>query len=148
MQLKDKTLELKDKVVKSLHTWMDDRIDQFVIGNPSLVPVRKYLKRGVSNLLTRESDRIGKGIEDLMLFIADENGNYDVNMLFADALSLFKTMPETPFDMGLLHGTIGSGILRIQLPDSPLVSLFMGNVGAINLREEDFLKLKEILSKQ
>ena len=83
-----------------------------------------------------------------MLFIADENGNYDVNMLFADALSLFKTMPETPFDMGLLHGTIGSGILRIQLPDSPLVSLFMGNVGAINLREEDFVKLKEILSKQ
>ena len=148
MQLKDKTLELKDKVVKSLHTWMDDRIDQFVIGNPSLVPVRKYLKRGVSNLLTRESDRIGKGIEDLMLFIADENGNYDVNMLFADALSLFKTMPETPFDMGLLHGTIGSGTLRIQLPDNPLVSLFMGNVGAINLREEDFVKLKEILSKQ
>lgn len=145
MELKEKTLELKDKVTHGLHSWMDERIDQFVLDNPALAPVGKYLKRGVSNLIAREDERIAKGIDSLMLFIADDRGNYDMEILFDDALSMFKMMPESPFDLGPLRGTIGAGMIRIQLPDNPLVSLFMGNTGAIKITEEDFEELKGIL---
>lgn len=148
MELKGKTLELKEKVVDGLHRWMDGRIDQFVLDNPALAPVGKYLKRGVSNLITREDNRISKGIDGLMLFIADGQGNYDMGMLFDDALSMFKAMPETPFDLGLLHGTAGGGVIRVRLPDNPLVSLFMGNTGAIKLTEEDFRELKAVLTEE
>lgn len=147
MEAKGKELELKDKVVSSLHKWADDRISQFVSGNPALAPVEKYLKRGVTNMLNRESQKIEDGIDNLMLFIADENGNYDMDMFFDDALSMFKSMPETPFDMGLLHGTVGNGVVRVQLPDNPLVSLFMGNMGAVKITGDDFMELKSILSE-
>lgn len=148
MELNDKMLEEKNKIVSALHSWIDGRIDQFVLGNPSLVPVRKYLKRGVANLIAKEDERIKKGIDTLMLFIADENGNYDMGTFFDDALAMFKSMPETPFDMGLLQGTIGAGALRIELPDNPIISMMMGNIGAIKLNEEDFKGLKEVLIKE
>ena len=148
MEIKEKTLELKEKFVDGLHRWMDERIDQFMLDNPALAPSGKYLKRGVSNLITREDGRISKGIEGLMLFIADEHGNYDMEMLFDDALSMFKAMPESPFDMGIFHGTVGCGAIRVHLPDNPLVSLFMGNTGAIKITEEDFKELKEILCEE
>lgn len=145
MELNDKMLEVKNKIVGAVHEWLDGRIDQFVLGNPVLVPVRKYLKRGVANLIAKEDERIGKGIDTLMLFIEDENGNCDMGTLFDDALAMFKSMPETPFDMGILHGTIGAGVLRIELPDNPAISLLMGNIGAIKLNDEDFKGLKDVL---
>lgn len=145
MELKEKTLELKDRLVEGLRTWMDERIDQFVQDNPMLAPAGKYLKRGVSNMISREDEQIGKGIDKLMLFIADENGNYDMGMLLDDALEMFKTMPESPFDAGILRGTIGGGMIQVMLPDNPLVSLFMGNTGAIKITMDDFKELKKIL---
>lgn len=145
MNLTERTQELKSRVTNSLRQWANSRIDQFMRDNPMLAPAGKYLKRGISNLITREDERIGRGIDHLMLFIADPQGNYDMNMLFGDALDLFKSMPETSFDMGLLRGTVGKGTLRILLPDHPLVSLFMGNTGALQVTEEDFKELKEIL---
>lgn len=148
MELKEKSLELKDKVVAGLRRWAGSRIDQFVADNPSLAPAGKYLKRGVSNLIAREDGQLAKGIDKLMLFIVDEQGNYSMDMLMDDALSMFKTMPETPFDMGLFRGTIGNGMIRVQLPDNPLVSLFMGNTGAIRITEADFKELKHVLCSQ
>lgn len=145
MEIGEKTLELKEKVIDGVYKWMDDRIDLFLQNNPALAPAGKYLKRGVANLMIKEDSRLEKGIDTLMLFIADENGNYDMGMLFDDALSMFKSMPEMPFDIGLLHGTIGAGTLRIQLPENPVISLLMGNIGAIKLNEEDFKELKNVL---
>ena len=147
MELKEKTMELKEKVIDGLHKWMDERIGQFIQDNPSIIPVGKYLKRGVSNMIAKGDERISKGIDGLMMFIADENGEYDMDMLFDDALSMFKAMPETPFDMGVLRGTIGGGVVRVQLPDNPIVTLFMGNTGAIRITENDFKELKAILTE-
>lgn len=48
----------------------------------------------------------------------------------------------------MLHGTAGGGVIRVRLPDNPLVSLFMGNTGAIKLTEEDFRELKAVLTEE
>lgn len=145
MGLKDKSLELKDKLTDGLQRWADGRIDQFVKENPKIAPVGKYLKRGISNMIIKEDARMEKAVDNLMVFIADENGNYDMNTLFDDIMSMFKMMPESPFDLTLIHGTVGNGIIRVMLPDNPVASLLLGNMGAIKITEDDFRELKAVL---
>lgn len=145
MELKEKTLELKDKAVMALEEWANGRIGQFIADNPMAAPAGKYLKRGVSNIIARYDGKIGEYIDTLMLFVADKDGNFDAGMLFDDALSMFSSMPETPFTVAGLHGTVGAGTVRIVLPDNPLVSLFLGNMGAVRITADDFRELKEIL---
>ena len=113
--------------------------------NPKIAPVGKYLKRGISNMIIKEDARMEKAVDNLMLFIADENGNYDMNTLFDDIMSMFKMMPESPFDLALIHGTVGNGIIRVMLPDNPVASLLLGNMGAIKITEDDFRELKAVL---
>lgn len=139
-------MELKNKVTEGLLLWIDERVDALVRNTPGLLPAGKYLKRGVSNMIRREDAKIEKGIGDLMLFIADENGNYDMDTLFDDILSMFQAMPERPFELGLFHGTVGNGVIRVQLPDNPLVSFFMGDTGAIKITGDDIKELKSILT--
>lgn len=146
MELREKTIELKDKLTEGIEKWMTGRIDDFTAEYPTLKPIAKYLKRGVVNMAAKEDARMTDFVEGMMLFIADKDGNYDMGMLFDDALSMLQTMPETPFDMGLLHGTMGGGVIRIMLPDNPIASLFMGNMGAIKITEDDFKELKTILT--
>lgn len=145
--LNGKALELKNKVTEGVLRWIEERVDSLVEDNPGLRPAGKYLKRGLSNMIRRENDKIEKSIGNLMLFIADENGNYDLDMLLDDALSMFQAMPERPFDLGLFHGTVGNGVIRVQLPDNPLVSFLMGDTGAIKITGDDIKELKSILAE-
>lgn len=146
MELREKTAELKEKLAGGIKKWMTGRIDDFTAEYPTMRPMAKYLKRGVVNMAAKEDARMTDFVEAMMLFIADKDGNYDMGMLFDDAMSMLRTMPETPFDMGLLHGTMGGGVIRIMLPDNPVVSMFMGNMGAIKITEDDFKELKTILT--
>lgn len=145
MDVKSRAGELKEKISGSLRGWADGMIDRFVSENPSLLPVGKYFKRGVSNMISWEGDRIGKYVDGLLMFIADENGNYDMNMLFDDMYAMLKSMPEQGFDLGLFHGTIGNGMVRVELPSNPLLSALMGNISAVKITKEDFMGLKEML---
>ena len=42
MEVKDKTMELKNKLLSGFKTWKDQRIDMFTRQNPRLIPVGKY----------------------------------------------------------------------------------------------------------
>lgn len=145
INFRDNALALKTKVSEGVQKWMDERIDQLAADNPILAPTKKYLKRGVHNMAAKEDERLSKAIEDAMLFVADENGNYNIDMLFDDVMSMLKNMPETPFNLGLLKGTFGKGVIRIMMPDNPLAQLFLGDIGAIKFTENDFAKLKVYL---
>lgn len=146
MELKEKIFETKAMVVDRLATWVDGRVEQLLSGNPKAKVAGKYIRRGVSNMMSREDERINGWIEDVLLFIADENGKFDFDEAFDDMMGIFKSMPEKKFDAGIIRGSVGNGILRFELPDNLLVSMFLGDVGAIKLTEADFLELKDLLT--
>lgn len=146
MEAKEKLSGLKDKMIDSLESWADNRIDDFVSQNPNLKVASVYMKRGAKNYLARERGKIENVIDNAALFICDEDGNIDADMLFKDMMTMFKDMEETPFGKGLLQGTIGKGTIRLKLPDNPVFNLMFGNTGAIKITEADFIELKELFN--
>lgn len=137
--------ELKDKAIATLQVWAEDRINGLVAGNPGLAMASVYLKRGVKNYLAREKERIGGMIDDASMFICDANGNMDADALFSDFMSVFRNMGEISFGKGLIHGTIGKGVIRFILPENPITGLLFGNTGAIRITEADLMELKKML---
>lgn len=146
MEAKEKLLDFKDKAINSLETWVDGRIDDFVTQNPNLKTASIYMKRGAKNYLARERGKIENTIDNAALFICDEEGNIDADMLFKDMMTMFREMEETTFGKGLVQGTIGKGIIRFKLPDNPIFNLMFGNTGAIKITEADFIELKELFN--
>lgn len=146
MDVKDKLIGFKDKAINSLEVWIDGRIDDFVSQNPNMKVASIYMKRGAKNYLARERGKIEKTIDNAALFICDEEGNIDSDMLFNDMLTMFKEMDEIPFGKSIIQGTIGKGTIRFNLPDNPVFNLMFGNTGAIKITEADFLELKELFN--
>lgn len=146
MEAKDKMISLKDKMIDSLEAWADNRIDDFVTQNPKMKVASIYMKRGAKNYLARERGKLEDTIDSASLFICDEEGNVDADMLFNDMMTMFREMEETTFGKGLLQGTIGKGVIRFKLPDNPIFNLMFGNTGAIKITEADFLELKDLFN--
>ncbi len=87
-------------------------------------------------------------IDNASLFICDENGNVDADLLFEDMMQMFREMDEVPFGKGFIQGSFGKGIIRFRLPDNPVVNLLFGNTGAIKITDADILELKKIITEE
>lgn len=147
MELKQQALELKSRLINSVEIWAEERVDSFVSGNTAFKPLGKYLKRGVHNILVQKDKEITDKVEGFMMFVADENGNYDKEELFDDAMNVFKSMKPYKFEQGFLKGTIGEGSILIELPDNGLMNFILGDTNAIRVTEADFLELKSIFTE-
>ena len=120
MELKQQALELKSRLVNSVEIWAEERVDSFVSGNTAFKPLGKYLKRGVHNILVQKDKEITDKVEGFMMFVADENGNYDKEELFDDAMNVFKSMKPYKFEQGFLKGTIWELYQDGAFPDRTL----------------------------
>lgn len=140
--------ELKDNIYDSLQSWIDERIDELAVSNPKLKVASVYLKRGAKNYILRERGKIDSMIDNASLFLCDDDGNVDADMLFDDLMQMFRDMDEVPFGKGFIHGTFGKGTIRFALPDNPMVNLLFGNTGAIKITDVDILELKNIITEQ
>jgi len=148
VNVKMKAGELKGRLMSSVGEWADGRIDEFASANPRMKTASVYMKRGVRNWLAREDKRISDLIDGLSLFVCDENGEVDAGMVFDDLMEMFRESDEVPFGVGLLRGTAGKGVIRFQLPDNPLVSLLFGNSQAIRITAEDFMELRDMMTRE
>ena len=147
MELKAQALSLKTQLANSIEIWASGRIDAFALSNPAVKPAAKYLKRGVHNLIVQHDQKIIEKVEGAMLFLADENGHYDKEMLFDDAMDFFNTMKPYPFDLGFIQGTFGNGSILLELPDNLLTNMMLGGDNAIRITAADFQELKAIFTK-
>lgn len=142
--LQAKALELKEKLTRAVREWGNNLVDTFVSGKPGLKPVSVYLKRGLNNAMTRFDGKVQESVDNVMMFIGDENGNYDMKSVFDDLIQMFKEMDETPVKLGMLDATVGKGVIKINIPDNVFASLLFGKAGAIKITESDIIELKDM----
>jgi len=62
-----------------------------------------------------------------------------------DALELFKGIEESPFDIGVVKGSIGKGKIALTLPENIFTNIIFGSNKTIVFNEDDFLELKNLL---
>ena len=139
---------LKDKILDSLDLWLEERIDDMIKDNTSLVIPSVYLKRGCHNIINKYEGKISEGIDNAALFLTDENGNIDAKTIFEDIMKIFSSMEETSFDIGIIKGIVGKGKVSLTLPDNILTNIVFGSNKAITFNEDDFLELKDLLLEE
>lgn len=139
---------LKDKFLDSIDLWLEERVDDLLKGNPSLAIPSIYLKRGCHNIINKYENKISNSIDNVALFIADENGNIDANTMFNDAMELFNSIDETNFEIGIVSGVVGKGKVVINIPDNIFTNIVFGSKKSITFNEDDFIELKSLLLEQ
>lgn len=138
--------ELKERLIPSIETWIDARVDDMVKGNPSLAIPSVYMKRAAHNIVSRNKEKWECRIDGLSLFVADEDGVIDAETVFNDVMQMLKTIEERPFDIGFLHGTIGDGCISIDMPYGLISALLFGSNKSIAITTDDITELKNILT--
>ena len=137
---------LKEKLMSSVDLWVDSQIDDMVKGNPMLAIPSVYIKRAAHNIVAKNKDKWSEQIDNAALFIADENGIVDAGTVFDDMMQMLKAIDGYQFDIGIIHGHIGGGMVSIDLPDNIAMTLLFGSKRSINITTEDFAELRSLLT--
>ena len=140
--------ELKEKLLESVDVWADARIDEMVKASPMLAIPSVYMKRAAHNIIAKNKGKWDKSIDNVKLFIADENGEIDADTIFSDMMQMLKSVSDYHFDFGVIHGRIDNGVISIELPDNIATAILFGSKRSINFTEEDFVELKDLVTSK
>lgn len=139
--------EIKERLLGSMSSWADSRIDEMAKGNAILAIPSVYMKKAAHNLVAHNREKWSEQIDKVGLFVADENGDVDAETLFDDIMSMMRSVEDKNLDLGMVHCRIDKGIVSIDLPDNMLTTFLFGSKKCINLTEADFKELKEMITK-
>ena len=143
-----KAEELKERLDAVLQGWIGERVDAMLQGNQQISPVAgNYLRKGVTNMVARSKDKIGGMVDALYLFLADEEGEIDMETLLDDASNILRNGKEsTLFENGLLALKAGGGNILKAEAKNPVLSFLTGGTTALKLDENDIRGLKAMIS--
>ena len=136
--------KLKNDLLVNMEEWATYKIDALVECKPNLKVASTYLRRGVRNWIARENCRIDKMVDNVALFIADEHGNINTDVIIDDFLEMFKVMDVQKANMGIFDIEYGKGEIKINIPHNPVIDLFMGDLGQIKITCDDILEIKDL----
>lgn len=137
--------ELKEKLLTSIDLWADVRIDDMVKGNPMLAIPSVYMKRAAHNIIAKEKGKWDRQMDNLALFLGDENGEINADTVFGDLNQMLKSIEDYHFDLGFLRGHVDGGTIFIDLPDNIFTSLLFGSKKSIGIGEGDLTELKNLI---
>lgn len=144
MYTKDEMGKLKIDLLDNIQEWANYKIDALVTSRPKLKLASTYLKRGVRNWVAKETGRINNTIDNILLFVADENGNVNTDVLINDLVEMFKAMDVQNVKMGVFDIEYGKGEVKINIPHNPLLDIFVGDLGQVRITCEDIMEIKEL----
>lgn len=138
--------ELKEKLLTSIDLWADARIDDLVKGNPTLAIPSVYMKRAAHNIIAKEKGKWDRQMDNLALFLGDENGEINADTIFHDVMQMLKSIEDYHFDLGFLRGHVDGGTIFIDFPDNIFTSLLFGSKKSIGIGESDITELKNLIT--
>ena len=146
MNVREKIGEVREHVLHALDGWTAEMVDMMGEKNPGVKAMSVYLKRGVHNMLEEKSEEVVEMLDDLALFVVDENGNYNLSKFVDDVAEMITGMNETPYELGILKGTIGGGKVRVVIPENFLTKIMFGDTGAVCISMDDLRRMKRWFS--
>lgn len=145
MNIKENIETLKESLKNAITEWAARKINTLGIQYPQVQAASTYLKRGLHNWIAREDEAITRMLDNSMLFVADENGNVDLDMIVDDAVTFFKNMNVVEKQVGPVKISAGKGELSIELPHNMLLDMLFGNLGRIRLTADDLVEIKNFI---
>lgn len=138
--------QLKGQMKTAARDWAFAKIDELTTTHPRLVPVSVYLRRGVTNLIARYDEQMNRTIDRLALFLCDERGVYDTDMIVDDLCEMFDKTPRGETELLGATITYGQGEVCIDLPGGAFVETLLGDLSKIRFTTDDFKELKTMFN--
>ena len=145
MKIQDINL-LKGKAKTAARDWAFCMIDRLTEAHPRLIPIGPYLRRGVTNLISRYDVQMNNAIDKLSLFLCDETGTYDTDMIVDDLVEMFEKMPKADVEVLGALITYGKGEICINLPGGVFMETLLGDLSKISFNSEDIRELKKMFT--
>ena len=109
MYAKEEICNFKKDLKCNIKKWAEGKITSLCTDRPKLKPASVYLKRGLNNWLDREDARIDSMVDNVLLFVTDENGNIDTDVIMTDLIAMFKEMDVQQAFVGSFLVEYGKG---------------------------------------
>lgn len=93
-------------------------------------------------MLTRYDADVNKWVDNIFLFLADENGVIDSDTMVDTLAGIFNEMPKKEYSFGLFGIVAGSGEVIISFPHNFLMDMLVGDMGSVKFTTEDILDFK------
>lgn len=132
-------------VTKAISHWTESKLNELTAMHPRMKPAAIYLKRGLTNYLTREKDSVNDMARTLALFTADGEGKIDADTLIDDAVAIFKDMDMAHTNLGGFGIDYGKGEVVVHVPHNIVFDMLFGDLGQIKITTEDLLELKTLM---
>lgn len=140
----DDLTKFKGEIKTAMQQWGEAKIDELF---PGKAAAKTFIKNGLNNLMTRHDQKLNEYIDNFFMFVADETGTIDSDVMVDTVAGMFKEIePEQQYQLGLVDITIGKGELGIHLPDNMLLNLLVGKRGVIKFTADDILDFKNLLN--
>lgn len=134
--------QFKGTIKNALQDWGNAKIDEML---PMKTAPKAFLKNGLNNMLTRLDANINKWVDNIFLFVADENGVIDSDTMIDTLVSMFKEMPRKEYSYGSFSAVAGNGEIVISFPHNFLMDMLVGDMGSVKITTEDILELKGLI---
>ncbi len=134
--------QFKGTIKNALQDWANAKIDEML---PKKAAPKAFLKNGLNNLLTRYDANINKWVDNIFLFVADENGVIDSDTMVDTLADIFKEMPKKEYSFGSFGMVAGGGEVVISFPHNFLMDMLVGDMGSVKFTTEDILEIKNII---
>lgn len=145
MNIIDNANEAKKQIIDAFEEWALSIVDEFTANNPKMTVAGVYVKNGIRNYRKKKECEIGEMIDDAALFIADENGEVNLNKVFADLGQFIKDADNIHVDLGFTDAVIDKGSLKINIPNNWFTNMIFGSGNALVIKESDISNLKMLM---
>lgn len=146
MYIKEETAKLTGNIKVAFRNWANKKIDQLASDRPKLKAASVYLKRGLSNYMEREDQRINSIVDGVSLFVADKDGKINTDMLIDDAVSMFKGMDMNFAEVGPFNIEYGKGAVTINIPHNIFFDMIFGDLGQVRITADDLIEIKDMIT--
>lgn len=147
MYIKEELGKFKSDLKTNMQAWAEGKINDLGKTQPRLKTASVYLKRGLNNWLEREDKHINRIVDNLTLFIADEKGQINTDIIIEDLMEMFKGMEVQEMELGMFHVAYGKGEINISIPHNPMLDIIFGNLGHVKITADDLLEMKEMFAQ-
>ena len=123
------------------------KVDALCEQRPKLKNASVYIKRGITNWIAREDAKIDSMIDNTLLFITDEKGEINMDIVLNDLMTFFKNMDVQETVVNGFTIEYGAGEVNIYIPHNPFLDVIFGDLGKVSINADDILEIKSLFEE-
>lgn len=134
---------MREQIIKGVNVWLSNIIDNIAPNNLLFALVSPSVKRVLGQYIDDNFN-----FELVKPFVIARNGELDVDTTMQEIMQGLKNMPKKKYNLNSLNIEIGEGVIIVNIPEHPALSMLTDNLRKITLKEKDFEDLIRNIKEQ